>query len=55
MSSHGVEVNVLDCNIVSEIKLQSHYYVHFWTNPLIFPSYRLNSTTAVLQRGRLWN
>ena len=31
-SSHGIMGNVLDYNIeVSEFELQSHYYVHFWT------------------------
>ena len=25
--------NVLDCDrVVSELKLQLHYYTHFWTN-----------------------
>ena len=34
-SSYGVVDNVPDCNIVvSEFKLQSCYYVHFWTNTL---------------------
>ena len=29
----GVRAKVWDCNIVvSEFKLQSRYYVHFWTN-----------------------
>ena len=32
---HGIVVNMLDCDIiVSEFKLQSHYYVHFWTKTL---------------------
>ena len=31
----GVVANVLDCDIIiSEIELQSHYYVHFQTNIL---------------------
>ena len=31
----GVMIKTMDCGIVvSEFKLQSHYYVHFWTNPL---------------------
>ena len=31
----GVVANVLNCDIVvSEFKLQSHYYSHFWTNAL---------------------
>ena len=41
----SVVVNVLDCDIIiSEFKLQSYYYVHFWIktlgkseNPLILP------------------
>ena len=29
----GVVTNLLDCDIiVSEFELQSHTYVHFWTN-----------------------
>ena len=43
---HGVMVKVMDCGIiVSEFKLQSHYYVHFHANtlgkgmnPLILPA-----------------
>ena len=51
--------DALNCDIVvSEFKLQSRYYIYFQTNILgktmkylIFPSYRLNSTTTVpLQR-----
>ena len=31
----GVVANMLDCDIPgSEFKLQSHYYIHFWTNTL---------------------
>ena len=31
----GVMVKAMDCGIVvSEFILQSHYYVHFWTNIL---------------------
>ena len=31
--SHGVMVKALDCRIlVSEFKLQSCYYNHYWTN-----------------------
>ena len=34
-SPHGVVANVLDWNIVvSELKLQSRYYIHFPTNTL---------------------
>ena len=30
---HGVVVKVLDCdNVISEFKLQSCYYIYFWTN-----------------------
>ena len=43
--------------IVREFDLESCYYSHFWTNthgkgmnPLITSSYRLNNTTALLQR-----
>ena len=44
--THGVMVKVMDCRIVvSEFKLPSHYYVHFWSNtlgkgmnPLILPA-----------------
>ena len=51
----GVTVNVLDCgNVVSEIVLQSRYYIYFQTktlwknmNPFILiNSYGLNSTTV---------
>ena len=43
---HGVMVKVMDCRIiVSEFKLQSRYYIHYWKNtlgkgmnPLIFPA-----------------
>ena len=32
---HGVIVKAMDCEIVvSKFKLQSGYYVHFWTNTL---------------------
>ena len=32
---HGVMVKTLDCRtVVSEFKLQSSCYVHFWTNTL---------------------
>ena len=42
----GVMVKAMDCGIVvSEFELQSHYYIHFWTNtlekgmnPLILPA-----------------
>ena len=56
--------NVLDCDDVeSKFKLQSQYYVRFWTNafgkgmisPLLIPlTYELNSTTTILQ-GWLWH
>ena len=54
-------VKVLDCRIVvSEFKLQSRYYVHFWTNTLgkgmnLFILPGLNSITAVLLEGWLWH
>ena len=49
-------VKAMDCGIVvREFVLQSRYYVHFRANtlgkgmnPLILPSYGLNSTTTVL-------
>ena len=32
---HSVVANILNCNIVvSKFKLQSCYYVYFWTNAL---------------------
>ena len=32
---HGAMVKTMDCGIiVSEFKLQSSYYIHFWTNTL---------------------
>ena len=46
---------IVDCNIVvSELELQSNYYVHFWTNNLgkvmnssiPAPAYALNRTTT---------
>ena len=51
----GVMVKALDCRIVvSEFKLQSRYYVHFWTNtlgkgmnaPLSRRNYELNCITT---------
>ena len=34
-SPFGVIVNVLDYDtVVSVLTLQSHYYIHFWTNTL---------------------
>ena len=58
--AHGTIVKVLDCGLkVSEFKLQSCYYVHFWTNTLgkgmnhLMPHYGLISTTAVLLQGWL--
>ena len=56
----GVLANVLDCDIiVSEIELQSCYYIRFQTNtvgksmnPFIPPSnYGLNNTTIVILQG----
>ena len=52
----SVVANALDCDIVlSKIKLQSHYYIQFWTNTLgvkyeaPYPySHMLNSITVVL-------
>ena len=33
LCTRSVVANVLDCNtVVSEFEIQSHYYVHFWTN-----------------------
>ena len=56
VNSRGVGLNVVDCDSgVSEFELQSPWYVHFRTNtlekgmnPLIHPSYGLNSPTTVL-------
>ena len=43
-SPYGVVANVLDCNyVVSEFKLQVHYYVHFQSNIL---GKGMNSFTA---------
>ena len=60
----GVVFNALDCGIVvSEFKLQPCYNVHFKTNTLgkgmtppfiASASYGLNSTTAVLSQGLIW-
>ena len=48
----GVMVKELDCAIVvSEFKLQSCYYVHFWTNALgkgINPPKAIGSIVALL-------
>ena len=62
-SLHGIEGNMLDCDVVvNNSKIQSHYYIHFWANtlmkginPLIPPSYGLNSTTTVLLEVWLWH
>ena len=59
----GVMVKAMDCGIVvSEIVLQSRYYVHFRANtlgksmnPPYPPSYGLNSTTTVLLGEWLWH
>ena len=56
-------VKVLDGRIaVTEFKLQSGHYVHFWTNtlgemyePPYPPIYGLNSTTAILLEGWVWH
>ena len=57
MSSYGTVANILDSD-VSQLKLQSHYYIHFWTNNLwkgmntsFSPSYALNSTTLFFYRN----
>ena len=55
-SPHAIAANMMDSDIVvSRFKLQSHYYIPFWTNTLgkginslIYSSYWLNSTTTVL-------
>ena len=55
-SHHGIVPSMLDCNIiVSEFKLQWHYYVYFQTNTLgksmnsLIPlSYGLNTVSTVL-------
>ena len=50
ISYNGITVNVLDCkNIISKFKLQSHNYVHFWTNTIESIA---QSATASLQRGK---
>ena len=57
-NSRGIVANVLDCDIVvSEFEHHSPYYVHFRTNtlgegvnPLITPSYGLNSVTTVFKQ-----
>ena len=48
--------------VAREFEFQSRYYVHFRTNtlgkgmnPLILPSYGLNSTTTVLLEEWLWH
>ena len=59
---HGVMAKVLECNLkISELELQSRYYICFRTNTigkgmntLIPPSCRLYSITAVLH-GWLWH
>ena len=55
-----VEANALESDIeVNECELQSHYCVHFLTNalgksinPLIPPSYELDSSTLALYNPR---
>ena len=35
VSHHGIVANMFDCNLIgSEFKLQSYYWIHFWTNTL---------------------
>ena len=59
----GIMVKAMDCGIVvSEFVLQSCYNVHFRANTLgkgmnlpYPPSYKLNSTTTVLQGEWLWH
>ena len=56
-------VKAMDCGIViREFELQSRYYVHFRANtlgkgmnPVIPPSYGLNSTTTVLLGEWVWH
>ena len=63
MSSHTTLAKVPDCGLkVSEFKIQSYCYIHFWTNTfekalnIFIPlSYGLNSTTIVLLQGWLWH
>ena len=43
-SPHSVVVNMLNCDIVSENHLQSHYYVHFLEKPQWF-IYHINKET----------
>ena len=57
-SPRSVAANMLNCNtVVSKFKLQSHNYIHFWTNALgkyelPYPSsHGLNSITTVLLQG----
>ena len=49
---------VLDSGLgVTEFELQSHYNVHFYEkimNPIIRPSYVINSITDALLQGYLW-
>ena len=54
-SPHDVMVKMLDYGLkVSELKLQSHRYIYFWTivfgkvmSPFISSSYGLNSTVLL--------
>ena len=63
MLTCDVVANVLDSDIVvNEFELQTHYYVHFWTNNLgkdviyhIPISYQLISTITVLLQTWLWH
>ena len=56
---HGVVANVLDCDIaISEVEINSRYYVHFRTNTfgkgMNSPSYELKSAIIVLL-GLFWH
>ena len=62
-SPRGIMAKVLYGNLeVIEFKLQSYYYVHFYTNTiekgmkvLIPPSYKLSSATTVFLQEWLWH
>ena len=59
----GVVANILESDIIiSEFKLQLHYYIHFHTDttwkgiePLYSPSYGLNNIITALLQGWLWH
>ena len=51
-------INLIDCDIeVSKLKLQSHYYIHFWNTlgkscePAYHLIYWLNSITTVTYKN----